>query len=95
MSRLSLLVLSVALAAGGCNNSSAAITGVTPSTAVAVDPMEFLGSVKCGTAPGEMQLYVATLIDDSPRDTLGLATGANLVLPSSAPAGCGVATGFS
>jgi hypothetical protein len=90
MARLSLLVLSIALAAGGCNNSSATITGVPPSTAVAVDPLEFLGPVKCGTAPGEMQLYVATLVDDSAHDVLGIADNAELVLPSSAPTGCGV-----
>jgi hypothetical protein len=93
MARLSLLVAFVAVAAAGCNNSSATITGVTPSTAVAVDPLEFLGPVKCGTAPGEMQLYVATLSDVSRRDVLGIGN-AQLVLPSSAPTGCGLSVLF-
>jgi hypothetical protein len=93
MARLPLFVAFVALTASGCNNSTATITGVTPSTAVAVDPIEFLGPVKCGTAAGEMQLYVATLFDVSPRSVLGIGN-AELQLPSSAPTGCGVSVLF-
>jgi hypothetical protein len=93
MARLPPIVAFLALAAAGCNNSSATIVGVTPSTAVAVDPLEFLGPVKCGTAPGEMQLYVATLSDVSRRSVLGIGS-TNLVLPSSAPTGCGVSVLF-
>jgi hypothetical protein len=72
-----------------CNNSSATLTGVTPSTAVSVDPAEFLGNVKCGSAAGEMQLYVATIFDVSSHATLGIGD-AELALPSSLPTGCGV-----
>lgn len=93
MARLPLFVAFLAVAAAGCNNSSATITGVTPSTAVAVDPLEFLGPVKCGTAPGEMQLYVATLTDVSRRDVLKIGD-TKLVLPSAAPTGCGISVLF-
>jgi len=89
MARLPHLLVVFALAAGGCNNSSATITGVTPSTAIAVDPLEFLGPVKCGTVSGEMQLYVATLFDDSSHSVLGI-DDTKLALPSSPPTGCGV-----
>jgi hypothetical protein len=93
MPRLSTIVASLALSAAGCNNSSATITGVTPSTAVAVDPLEFLGPVKCGTGPGEMQLYVATLKDVSSGSVLKIGD-TKLVLPSSAPTGCGISVLF-
>jgi hypothetical protein len=83
------LLAPVALPLGGCNNSTATLVGVTPSTAVSVDPAEFLGDVKCGTDKGEMQLYVATLTDVSPRDVLHIGIG-QLVLPSSNPTGCGI-----
>ncbi|HVW25826.1 MAG TPA: hypothetical protein VHC69_10675 [Polyangiaceae bacterium] len=89
MTRLLPVLAFFALAAGGCNNSSATLTGVTPATAVAVDPIDFLGPIKCGTGPGEMQLYVATLFDDSSRPVLGIGD-TKLILPSSAPTGCGV-----
>ena len=89
MTRLLPVLALFAVAAGGCNNSTATVTGVIPSTAVAVDPIDFLGPVKCGTQPGEMQLYVATIFDDSPRTVLGIGD-TKLTLPSSAPTGCGV-----
>jgi hypothetical protein len=89
MARLLRSVVCVALGVGACNNSAAPIAGVTPSTAISVDPAEFLGNVKCGIAPGEMQVYVATLKDASPHSVLRIGDR-ELVLPSSAPVGCGI-----
>ncbi|HEX3597531.1 MAG TPA: hypothetical protein VHU80_20625 [Polyangiaceae bacterium] len=93
LSRLPIVVL-VAAGLGACNNSTATLVGVTPSTAIAVDPLEFLGNVKCGTDPGEMQLYVATLKDVSPQLILHIPEDAKLVLPSSNPTGCGISVLF-
>jgi hypothetical protein len=90
-SRCSLLVALFAL--GGCNNTTATAAGVTPSTAIAVDPAEFLGSVPCVDTAGGMRLYVATLTDVSPLRTIGLLEG-GLVLPSSLPTSCHVTVLF-
>jgi hypothetical protein len=75
-----------ALGLGACNNSAAAVTSVTPSTAVQVDPAEFLGAIRCGAEAGDMQLYVATLKDVSSGRTLQVA--GDLILPSAAPTSC-------
>jgi hypothetical protein len=83
-----LSLLGLALAAG-CNNSSATAPGVTPSTAIQVDPAEFLGNVACTDTAGGMRLYVATLTDVSPLAPLGI-DGGELVLPSSLPTSCHV-----
>ena len=101
MARLSRLLFLVAqgfgLGLGACNNSTATIVGVTPSTAIAVDPLEFLGNVKCGAEVGDMQLYVATLKDASPFTAFDRridVDGGALQMPSSAPTGCGISVLF-
>jgi hypothetical protein len=93
MARIPRYFVLFALGLGACNNSTATLVGVTPSTAVSVDPTDFLGNVKCGTGPGEMQVYVATIFDVSPYSVLGIGSS-QLVLPSSAPTGCGISVLF-
>ena len=89
MERRRLFLLLSVLGVGACSNSETTATGVTPLTAILVDPAQFMGGVRCSTEPGDMLLYVATLQDRSPHGDLGIGS-ATLTLPSSAPASCHV-----
>jgi hypothetical protein len=100
MDRLRLILLSSALGLGACSNETSTPPGIPPTTAVAVDPAQFLGDVKCGDEPGDMRLFVATLFDVSPQGELGIGSSSSagcpeegkqcLVLPSSDPTSCHV-----
>lgn len=89
MERRRLFLLLSALGVGACSTSETTATGVTPLTAIAVDPAQFIGDVKCGEEAGDMVRFVATLSDVSPHGDLGIGS-ATLILPSSAPTSCHV-----
>jgi hypothetical protein len=79
MRRLRLFSLSCVLGVAACSNSETTEVGVPPTTAIAVDPAQFLGDVKCGDEPGDMRVFVASLRE------IGNAA---LVFPSSVPTSC-------
>ena len=78
----------------GCGTSSSVVTVEPHPTIIEVNPLEFLGSLKCGTGAGDLQRYVATLTDVTRPGDAGEPL--EFDLPSSAPARCeqGVAFGL-
>jgi hypothetical protein len=93
MSRHCLLLFVATCALSACNGSDTTIT-VLPTTAIVIDPAQFLGNVACLDAPGALHEYVATLVDISANNTFPkLADGGvlpldGLILPSSPPTPC-------
>ena len=71
----------------GCSGSSTATTTIARPELVAVTPEDFLGTLGCGTEPGQVQSYVATLFDVTPTADGGLPDSP-FQLPSSPPTSC-------
>jgi hypothetical protein len=68
------------VASSGCAaTTDTGIVSGAVTTRITVDPAVFLGNVACGTGPGKMRSYVATLTD---------VTGPPFDLPSSRPTPC-------
>jgi hypothetical protein len=93
MRRLFFAFILLPTGVAACSQTTAVST-IVPVTALEVDPSEFLHGVTC--EPGQMQSYVATVIDmsalfdKSARDP-GVSLGSRLdefALPSSAPTPC-------
>lgn len=83
---------SFALASAGCSSSMTTTVVEPHPTIIQVDPLEFLGPLACGTGSGEVQRYVATLIDITEAGTERAPL--NFELPSSAPARCEQSVAF-
>ncbi|MEO7036113.1 MAG: hypothetical protein ABI548_19395 [Polyangiaceae bacterium] len=71
--RLSSGLLLTGLAGLGCSSSTTDVTTILRPELVAVSPEDFLGTLalSCGTGPGQVQSYVATLFDVTPADDGG------------------------
>jgi hypothetical protein len=89
----------------GCGGDSSTVTVEPHPTIVELSPRDFLGSLTCGSAEGNLQRYVATLTDVTRVDAEGEnESGAgggpgeplDFALPSSLPIRCeqGVAFGL-
>ena len=83
--RLSLGIF--ALASSGCSSSSTATDTILRPELVAVSPDDFLGELGCGTGPGQVQSYVATLFDVTPTED-GSVPDPAFQFPSSPPTSC-------
>lgn len=80
-----MFALALAVASGACNSTTGTATGLTPATAIVVDPAAFLGGVLCDSTPGAMHRYVATLVDVSGLPEAGIQ---EIEMPSSPPTPC-------
>ncbi|WP_438020781.1 hypothetical protein WMF18_17645 [Sorangium sp. So ce315] len=60
----------------------------TIQTSITIDPLAFLGDVRCSNEPGAIRSYVATLTDES-------ATGGPVTLASSPPIPCSSRVSFT
>jgi len=79
--------LSAFLLAAGCGSGGGTSVGTLSPTLVTVDPATFRGDVACGSHPGAMRSYVATLTD--------VSVSPPFRLPSSAPTPCELAVSFA
>lgn len=87
-------ILFFGLACFACGGSDRAETTIETATLVAVDPSDFLGSLRCGSEPGQLRRYVATLIDVPQVGQGSLAWGEQFSLPSSKAVPCDRTVGF-
>lgn len=78
-----LLALAALAVVPACSPDAATTTVVIP-TSVAVDPLDFLGTVPCGPGAGAAQAYVVTLTDRA----------AGTALPPSPPVSCAAPVSF-
>ncbi|MEO8900476.1 MAG: hypothetical protein ABI488_02535 [Polyangiaceae bacterium] len=92
--RLSSGLLLAGLAGLGCSSSSTDVNTILRPELVAVAPEDFLGTLAlgCGTGPGQVQSYVATLFDVTPADDGGPIPVFQLA--SSPPTSCQSAVTF-
>ena len=67
--------------AGGCVGSSPDFDDRVVQTAVVVDPVDFLGNVRCGAFPGAAQSYIATLVDIESGERIGPAAATSCTRP--------------
>ncbi len=81
------IVATLAPLVAACAPESTLPQGTLVPTGIKLSPDEFLQGVQCGSQPGAMQSYVATLIDIS--DPVS-----PFVLPSSPPTPCAIPTDF-
>jgi hypothetical protein len=73
----------------GCDEDALSSSGLSSTTAVAVEPGQFLGSVPCSNKPGAMRSYTLTLLAyDDETDTTPFR------LPTSAPTPCAHGAAF-
>lgn len=90
-SRAALLraIVSASLLAFGtsCFSTESSAVGTSAITLITVDPGDFLGDVRCGSEPGAMRSYVATLTD--------ISVAPPFRLPSSGPSPCEFAVSFA
>ncbi len=75
------------LLAFGCTSGDGSAVGTAAPTLVTVDPASFRGDVVCGSHPGAMRTYVATLTD--------VSVSPPFRLPSSPPTPCELAVSFA
>lgn len=71
----------------GCGSSDGTSVGSVATTLVTVDPASFRGDVVCGSQPGALRTYVATLTD--------VSVSPPFRLPSSAPTPCELTVSFA
>ena len=87
-----------ALLVSGCGNDLNDDTVEPRPTIIELSPRDFLGSLTCGAAAGELQRYVATLTDVSPIDSNEAggdgSRAIDVPLPSSLPLPCEQGVGF-
>jgi hypothetical protein len=81
------LGLGLSVVALGCSSSTTATTTIARPELVSVSPDDFVGSVGCGSAPDQVQSYVATLFDVTPGAD-GSLPDPGVQLASSAPTSC-------
>ena len=86
--------LSLVFASLACGSNSSTTTTIVRPELVAVDPVDFLGSVPCSDAAGAAQSYVATLLDVTP-DANGKLPDPPFQLPSAPPTKCTQPVTFS
>lgn len=80
----------------GCTNNSGEAVETPHPTLVEVDPDVFLKNVPCGTEPGMLQSYVATLFDMTALGTGNASDGPSFIeLPSSGPVPCNRSVAFT
>ena len=85
----------IALSSISCGDSGSSSTPNEHFTLVAVSPDDFLGDVSCSSAVGDMQAYVATLVDlTDDGQTEALSTD-EFPLPSSSLIACDKTVTFS
>lgn len=77
-----------ALALAACNESSGGNDEQEIQTSLTIDPLAFLGDVRCSNEPGAIRSYVATLTDES-------AAGGPFTLASSPPIPCSSRVSFT
>lgn len=85
------------LSLAGCGDNTNDLTGFgTANTLVAVEPSEFLNTLRCTAELGNMQHYVATFLDITPGLDPADDSAERFQLASSPPVDCNqtVATGF-
>ncbi|WP_437971707.1 hypothetical protein WMF04_21420 [Sorangium sp. So ce260] len=78
-------MLALAACASGSDDDD---DDVSIQTSLAIDPLAFLGDVRCSNEPGSIRSYVATLTDES-------AEGGPFTLPSSPPVPCSSRVSFT
>ncbi|WP_437932029.1 hypothetical protein WMF37_23175 [Sorangium sp. So ce291] len=77
-----------ALALAACNETSGSDDEQEIQTSLTIDPLAFLGDVRCSNEPGAIRSYVATLTDES-------AAGGPFTLASSPPIPCSSRVSFT
>ncbi|XYI03246.1 hypothetical protein ACMHYB_27190 [Sorangium sp. So ce1128] len=77
-----------ALALAACNETSGSDDEQAIQTSLTIDPLAFLGDVRCSNEPGAIRSYVATLTDES-------AAGGPFTLASSPPIPCSSRVSFT
>lgn len=70
-----------------CFSSETSTMGTTTATLITAFPEDFRGGLLCGSEPGAMRAYVATLTD--------ISTSPAFRLPSSGPVSCELAVSFA
>jgi len=93
-----LLALSLGPVLAACSSSTATTDVIPRPELVAVDPNDFLGTLKCGTESGNVQSYVATLFDVTPPADGGAAPtidNGGVALASSPATACTLPVTFS
>ncbi|WP_433936942.1 hypothetical protein AB3662_20005 [Sorangium cellulosum] len=78
----------LALALGACEEGTGAADDQPIQTSLTIDPLAFLGDVRCSNEPGAIRSYVATLTDES-------AAGGPFTLASSPPIPCSSRVSFT
>ncbi|MGK3993919.1 hypothetical protein [Sorangium sp. So ce1024] len=83
-----LALAALALAPAACEDGTRTDSDETIQTSLTIDPLAFLGDVRCSNEPGAIRSYVATLTDES-------ATGGPVTLASSPPIPCSSRVSFT
>lgn len=89
MSRSVLLLIAAGFC--GCAGTGSVISVPLPTTAIVVDPADFMGNVPCLPAEGAMRRYVATLTSVHAG---GAIDAGAVALPSSPPVSCAQTVSF-